>query len=744
MKMTFRTLKTYAVLAFAISFANTVAAQTPSLEFAAGAGNPTGNGITASSQVITFQANNNNPTNSSFSNFSPTITATFSVSNQQYTLPTSQISSGVGLSFGGNLSNSSSTATVSPLFNLMNVISTPSNSHFTSAVGITAGTGIDITANKAVEFFTSARALYNASASTSGRYYFADLTITFSQGVTNPILHVVGLGGYYSQLGFTAELEMQTTGVVLSKLSGSSELTISGGTKILNSSSEPNSPTGSGAASGSILASGTNITSLVFRVYMRGDGDESTWGSSNMHAGDVWLMGISMNAPVNISGNVYDDADGLTNNKVDGTGNGKPSSTQMYANLLDTAGKVLGTTAVAANGSYSFNNVGSNTTYKVQISKNQGTNGSPAPSVANPTNWINTGEYIGNGSGNDGTTDGILVVAVGNSNVTNVNFGIEQIPVSDVKWYAIATPAVNSSRTLNGSGLLPGALSGSDAEDGTLGASGKVGITSLPTNGNELWYNGVKITKGADGLTAPSVSNPYIIASYNVGLLAVKFTGVNSTSTVFNYAFYDAASQKSTAATYTITWANLLPVKLTSFTAALVGNKVELNWTSATESELSHYVIEKSTDGTNFSEAGVVFAAGNSTEKIDYRFVDDKINTNSTGVYYYRLRTVDIDGKYSYSEVRVIRIGSQDNRAINVVAYPNPAVSNVNVTIPASWQGKKVNYILFANSGQVVFSNEAASAGQTETINLSKLAPGMYIIKVSCQGETAQQKIVKQ
>ncbi|HLG40308.1 MAG TPA: hypothetical protein VI461_11600, partial [Chitinophagaceae bacterium] len=254
-------------------------AQTPTLEFTSGAGNPTGNGASIANQVITFQNNTNNPSGNTFAAFMPALTATFSLSNQQYTLPIAQISTGRGLSFGANLNGSGTSATASALFQQMNSISTPSNNNFTSSTAVSAGTGIDISNNRAVELFTSARALYNAGASTSGRFYFGDLTITFNQPVTNPIIHIVGFGGFYSSLGFTTELELQNTGIVLSKLSGSGELNVSSGTKILNSASEPNSNTGAGGASGSVLATGSGINSLTFRVYMRGDGDRPTWGS---------------------------------------------------------------------------------------------------------------------------------------------------------------------------------------------------------------------------------------------------------------------------------------------------------------------------------------------------------------------------------------------------------------------------------------------------------------------------------
>jgi hypothetical protein len=185
-----------------------------------------------------------------------------------------------------------------------------------------------------------------------------------------------------------------------------------------------------------------------------------------------------------------------------------------------------------------------------------------------------------------------------------------------------------------------------------------------------------------------------------------------------------------------------LPVKLESFNAFLNGNKVDLKWTTSQEINVSHFVIEKSFDGTQFQDAGIVFANGNSTSKISYTYPDNISNVQS-GIIYYRLRSVDIDGKSEYSEIRIIRI-SKSAQTLQIATYPNPAVNELNVTIPAGWQGKKVSYEVISNSGQVLFRNETSGASQTETISFSRFTPGFYIVRANCNNEVAQQKVVKQ
>ena len=266
----------------------------PSLEFANGQG-PTTNGSSIASQTVTWENNADNPTGNTFTSFFPTTTVTFSLSNQQYVLNSGQSPNGASVSFGGNLNNSGQMIGGTGIYQPMNFISSAPAGDF-SSLPSTIGQGISMTANYGIEVFTSTMGLYNAGFVTANRYYMADLTITFSNPVTNPVLQLVGIGGYYSsgsgRLGFTTEFDLVTAGVTLSRLSGSPELNITS-TNILNSAVHPSSLTGAGAASGSILVTGNNITQLVFQVYLRGDGGNASWAGPTQHVGDAWVLGVS-------------------------------------------------------------------------------------------------------------------------------------------------------------------------------------------------------------------------------------------------------------------------------------------------------------------------------------------------------------------------------------------------------------------------------------------------------------------
>jgi hypothetical protein len=186
-----------------------------------------------------------------------------------------------------------------------------------------------------------------------------------------------------------------------------------------------------------------------------------------------------------------------------------------------------------------------------------------------------------------------------------------------------------------------------------------------------------------------------------------------------------------------------LPVKLISFSAFLINDqKVAIKWITAEEINVSHFVIERSIDGQNFSEVGTVFAYGNTTSKIEYSF-SDNISSVTAAVVYYRLRSVDIDGKFEYSDTRIIRLDKKAENTITILTYPNPVTNELKVTIPANWQNKRVNYELLGLNGQSSKKVEVVNSSQTETINISNLQSGLYFMRVSFEGQTIQQKIIK-
>jgi Secretion system C-terminal sorting domain len=253
-----------------------------------------------------------------------------------------------------------------------------------------------------------------------------------------------------------------------------------------------------------------------------------------------------------ISGNVYNDLNGLIGtptNTVDGIGIGSPSAIQLYANLTDpVTGKVVAVTPVAAGGAYNFANIAGQTTYNVVISTTQGTVGNPAPSPSLPANWVNTGDNIGAAAGNDGTTNGILSVVIGTTSITNVNFGIEQLPNTGVLTMAAqANPGGTANYT------IPAAsFSGTDPDAGSISF---IKITAFPSNATTITINGTTYTSASfpvGGVTVPTLANGQPTQTITVD----PFDG--TVSVVIPYASIDnAGKQDPTPGSLTIPFAIL-------------------------------------------------------------------------------------------------------------------------------------------------------------------------------------------
>ncbi|RYY57769.1 MAG: T9SS type A sorting domain-containing protein [Chitinophagaceae bacterium] len=240
-----------------------------------------------------------------------------------------------------------------------------------------------------------------------------------------------------------------------------------------------------------------------------------------------------------------------------------------------------------------------------------------------------------------------------------------------------------------------------------------------------------------DGIDTLAFGNMYTASNTAVSGFMVRYGSVALTPS--NSARQFSMYMKGFAYPDQIT----LPVSLKSFTAELHNSQVSLKWTSTWEKEVHYYMVERSVDGKEYKEAGLVFANGNSTSDQSYRFSEQSSVAGKSQVLYYRLKAVDSDRKIQYSNVRIIHVGGKDEREVQVLMYPNPVTTQVVVTLPGGWQGKKVKYELLNSSGQLAVRSEPGAASQSETINMSGLPTGIYVLRVSCGAETSQQKLVK-
>lgn len=182
---------------------------------------------------------------------------------------------------------------------------------------------------------------------------------------------------------------------------------------------------------------------------------------------------------------------------------------------------------------------------------------------------------------------------------------------------------------------------------------------------------------------------------------------------------------------FTVTSINAaLPLRLLEFKVTEDNGNAQLHWKTTDETNTSHFTIEHSTDGRVFAGAGRVKAYNSAGEQV-YQFDDPGRNA---GTHYYRLRMVDLDGTYTYSDVQKIVL----NQVLAMGLYPNPATSQVIVSgIEAG------GYIqLFTIEGKRL--RQWATGGHHQLIQLNNITKGVYIIQYQNKVRIQQLKFIKE
>lgn len=176
-----------------------------------------------------------------------------------------------------------------------------------------------------------------------------------------------------------------------------------------------------------------------------------------------------------------------------------------------------------------------------------------------------------------------------------------------------------------------------------------------------------------------------------------------------------------------------LPVHLLSFTAQPQGSQVALTWRVTEQLNINSYSVEHSTNGTSFTAIQTVTANTNTDATYN------TIHANpASGINYYRIRIVSVDGSAKYSEVRIVIFNGKGTLSI----FPNPANDKVNIQLPDSWQGKDISIKIINQAGQVIIDKQLENASQVETINVSKLPSGIYTIRlVNADGPPENRKL---
>lgn len=176
----------------------------------------------------------------------------------------------------------------------------------------------------------------------------------------------------------------------------------------------------------------------------------------------------------------------------------------------------------------------------------------------------------------------------------------------------------------------------------------------------------------------------------------------------------------------------VLPIVLNSFDISCNNDFPEIKWSTSAEINNDYFTIEKSVDALNWEIVAHIQGAGNSNQLINYSYIDESYESNNQ-TFYYRLKQTDFDGNFEYFNVLPIKCEG----ATSPIIFPNPVTSTITIS------GKEINKIEIIDVlGRIV--KRVISNAVNETINVSDLSNGTYVVKVYETNKISNQKIIKQ
>ena len=212
------------------------------------------------------------------------------------------------------------------------------------------------------------------------------------------------------------------------------------------------------------------------------------------------------------------------------------------------------------------------------------------------------------------------------------------------------------------------------------------------------------------------------IVSIANGLAVSNGCAIPNNSNIEDYAVYFSSSAT-------------LPLLLTSFDGHYSNGKNELNWQTETEVNTDHFIVERSSDGSHFTEVGNVPAKGlTNTLTNYYQLTDALLNAQNDNRFFYRLKIVDNDEAFKYSKL-VITTRPNGNK-VQVTVYPNPVLRNTTLQIKKATNDRSVIEI-FNSMGQKVYAKRLTASLYNTSLEIpGNWGAGIYIVRITDNKES--------
>lgn len=205
-----------------------------------------------------------------------------------------------------------------------------------------------------------------------------------------------------------------------------------------------------------------------------------------------------------------------------------------------------------------------------------------------------------------------------------------------------------------------------------------------------------------------------------------------------NYSEFQVSSFSGGGAGTGAGESNLLPVELITFHGKISGTSNHLFWSTASETNNDYFSIERSSDGQAFIEIGRINGAGNSQSESTYTYTDftPKIKTN-----YYRIKQIDFDGKYEYSNI--ISLKNKNKEKDKLLLYPNPAKNNLRLDFSTDHSSTAYIKIIDTQGKSILTQQSILGIGNNSILlDITSLPTGAYILKLSYGEQTKISKLL--
>ncbi|MBS1736280.1 MAG: T9SS type A sorting domain-containing protein [Bacteroidetes bacterium] len=320
-----------------------------------------------------------------------------------------------------------------------------------------------------------------------------------------------------------------------------------------------------------------------------------------------------------------------------------------------------------------------------------------------------TGSNNGDVSGNHGIDDFWIVKLNSSGNI----IWQKTLGGSDYDWaYAI-------QQTSDGGYVALGMSNSTDGDVANNHGSADFWVAKLDVTGNLAWQKSIGGSDAEYGYSIRQTSDDgFIIAGYT------------------NSSDGDVNSNQGNGDLWVVKLgaAGTLSLNFISFSAVASDNDVLLNWSTENEVNTNLFEVEFSTDGTHFTKIGNVQSA-NTSGRHQYNFTHHQV---PAGMLFYRLKQIDMDGKYKYSVITSV-VFNKINAGF--IAYPSPANNEVNILINTMLQ-HNARVKLFSVKGQLLMTVQLKN--RLTNISTQNIANGTYILSVENGSVTQTQKIIVQ